>query len=252
MEEFIIENETLIKYIGNNANVIIPEGVKIIGKDSIDLNKTRSLTIPKSAKRIEHLGDFYYKYDSNRKPVEKVYDQKSTLDLTVFYNCNLSDYFHIENESVYLFNYYTKVMIKKRGKFISLQKLKEIKIPDNIRYLEDSLCYCRLKKVILGKNVKSLFLSFYMCEHLKEVVFNNVLEHIDECAFSDCTSLGPEIRLPMSVKTLGNNCFRNCKKLTTIYANHKIKIDEYNPFEEIEHPIKIVDLETKTEILLNE
>jgi hypothetical protein len=40
INDFIIENETLIKYNGSDAEVVIPAGVKVIGKSAFEKNNT--------------------------------------------------------------------------------------------------------------------------------------------------------------------------------------------------------------------
>lgn len=249
MDDFIIEKDTLVKYVGSDADIVIPNGIKKIDDDAIDLTSIKTLTIPKSVRRIGDLGHIVEKAGDSTS-----HDQELPSRPTIFFDCNLGDYLRISNQSAYVFNCSCKVMVKQRSKYVWVQKLKEITIPNDIVYLEDQLCYCGMKRVILGKKVKRLWGSFFMCSHLKEVVFNDCLEHIGEATFSDCISLGPIVKFPSSVKTMDLDCFRNCQNLTTIYAGPNLNTKTfaiYDPFEELDHKVPILVMTTKKEIYVH-
>lgn len=246
MDDFIIEKATLIKYVGHDADVIIPNTVKRITDDAIDLAAIKTLTIPKSVRRIGNLAPFVEKGGPTKE-----YRQELPNQPTIFFDCNLSDYLRIKNLSAWIFNLSCKVMIRQQGKYVCLQQLKEIVIPNDMAFLEDQLCYCKMEKVVFGRKVRRLWASFYMCCHLKDVVFNDCLESIGEDAFSDCLMLGPVIKLPASVKTVGLDSFRNCQKLETIYASEALNTETFihnDPFGKIKHEVFVLDTVTKKEI----
>ena len=248
MNDFRIENGILVRYIGHDADIAVPNGVKRIEDGAIDLTAIDTLRIPKSVRRIGVLAPIMEKAGCRIR-----YTNELPNKPTIFFDCNLSEYLRIHNESAWVFNYGCKVMVRQRGKYVCLQELKEITIPNDIVFLEDQLSYCKMKKVILGKKIKSLDGTFFMCADLEEVVFNDCLGSIGEDAFSDCASLGPIVRLPLSVEYLGLDCFRNCQKLKAIYSGPDLDIEFRGgyPFGEIDHEVRILDSATNEEIFVH-
>ena len=232
MDDFIIEKDCLLRYSGQESCITIPSGVKKIKDKAIDLTRLESLTIPKSVKKIGYLGSF------EEQGILVTYSQELPNKPTIFYGGSLNDYLRIQNESAYIFNYSCRVMVRQGHEYVCLQDLEEIVIPDDIRYLEDALCYCKVKKVVLGKHVKQLHGTFYMCQNLEEVIFNDRLEAIEEDAFSDCVLLGPTVTLPTSVKKLGPDCFRNCPNISEVYVRKDAEIDP-QAFSEDEQDIEV-------------
>ena len=51
--DFEILDGTLVKYRGNDAEVVVPEGVRVIGPTAFQGNRLTSLTLPSSLRRIE-------------------------------------------------------------------------------------------------------------------------------------------------------------------------------------------------------
>ena len=53
MENFVIVNEELQEYIGEDENVVIPEGITSIASKAFYRKNMKSVTFPKSLTRIE-------------------------------------------------------------------------------------------------------------------------------------------------------------------------------------------------------
>lgn len=62
MEEFQIQDNQLIRYLGHAQNVIIPKGISLIGPEAFrDCSEITSVVVPEG---VTHLGDavFYELY----------------------------------------------------------------------------------------------------------------------------------------------------------------------------------------------
>lgn len=60
VEDFIIEDNVLVKYRGNKARVVIPDGVTIIGSDAFRENESLvEVVFPEGVERIEEYAFFY-------------------------------------------------------------------------------------------------------------------------------------------------------------------------------------------------
>ena len=76
--------------------------------------------------------------------------------------------------------------------------------------------YKKLKKVKIGKNVKSIGnKAFYGCTKLSKVTIGANVTSIGASAFEKCTSL-KSIAIPKKVTKIGKKAFYGCKKLKTI------------------------------------
>jgi hypothetical protein len=100
-----------------------------------------------------------------------------------------------------------------------------LKIPKEVKKLKKYMCYDMqsLKRVdMTNSDVKVIGKGcFNSCKDLEEVVFNDVIESIEEDAFMYCTSLNIE-RLPDSLKTIGKSVFVSCTSIERLILPKKI------------------------------
>jgi len=62
-KEFVIDDDVLVSYVGEDKHAVIPDGVKIIGNKSFcECNKLESVAVPDSVKYI--CRDAFYKCPS--------------------------------------------------------------------------------------------------------------------------------------------------------------------------------------------
>ena len=54
-EDFIIENNVLVEYVGTDEKVVVPEGITKIGKRAFDYTEAKIIELPKSLKIIDEL-----------------------------------------------------------------------------------------------------------------------------------------------------------------------------------------------------
>ena len=88
IEDFIIENGVLIKYVGTDVNVVIPEGITKIGKEAFDFNDiVKTVEFPKSLKIIEKLA---FNFCKNLSKIN-FQDGITTIKSSAFNMCELLD-----------------------------------------------------------------------------------------------------------------------------------------------------------------
>ena len=104
--------------------------------------------------------------------------------------------------------------------------LEEVYLPDSIETIDiEAFCATRkLKKIILGKNVKSIFYRGFHDAHLiEEITLPETVMLIAEDAFDSCVSL-KKINIPGNVGSgLGPSVFSSCFKLEDVTLGEGLK-----------------------------
>ena len=82
INDFIVENGVLIKYVGEEENVIIPDGVKKIGDECFVGTTVKRVTIPES---VNEIGDYAFVTDewSHQNHIESIEIPKSVKNIGV-------------------------------------------------------------------------------------------------------------------------------------------------------------------------
>ncbi len=237
--DFEIENDVLIKYTGNDRNVIIPDGVKRLGNgvfwNCIDMI---SLVIPNSVTSLG--GDTFY----NCVNLENLTIPNSieVMGDNPFANCpnleliNNSTNFIFENGALYNKE-------KSRLIYYSIKNNADIfAIPDGL--------------ISIGKH------AFYNCTNLKKIIIPKSVAIMENNPFSNCPSISLENHtpnfifdngalynkpkttliyyainntsksfvIPDGVKIIGRHSFYNCCHLSSITIPSSVEIIGYNPF----------------------
>ena len=170
---FIISGNTLIRYIGSEERVTVPDGIEIIGERAFSKNETiLKLILPSSVKIIE---------------------EEAFSDCILLQRIILSDNINYIGESA----------------FENCLKLLKIELPKDIHIINKStFSRCNsLVNVVLNENLKIIDdFAFYKCKNIKNININQGIEYIGELAFYMCDSIY-NISIPKSVKFLGSNSF---------------------------------------------
>lgn len=172
--DFIVENNILVKYNGNDKNVNIPDNlnIEIIGEEAFVQNKNMvSLTIPKGVTEIKNSALFECK---NLNSI-KIPDTVMKI-----------------GEFAFAFTALTKVQLPQNlieigaGAFADCRKLESIIIPKGITKIESytfSNCY-ELKNVTLPYGLKSIGEeAFKTCGNLKSIIIPETTTYISASSF---------------------------------------------------------------------
>lgn len=236
--DFIIKSGIVIKYIGKNEIVIIPEGIRELAPCLFwDNQFVKEIKLPNSLVNIS--GDTFY----NCTNLEKV-----TIPVNVKFMGNNPfagcPKLNLINESPY-FNLIDGVLYNKdftRLIYYPISKLNE-------KYVIDNRCK------ILGKH------SFYLCNNLKELEIPSSVIKLENNPFSGCTqiniinnskyyhiidkviydkdyssvigclsSIDTDELVLKDVKRICRNSFWNCKGIRKIVLPKTLEEIGYNPF----------------------
>lgn len=176
---FVIEKGVLKKYKGEDAVVVVPDGVKSIAEHAFDNSKSlMSVTIPDSVTRI---GWSAFAGCTGLKKAE-IGNGVKRIEEKVFSGCN-------GLESITIGNCVKRI---EAFAFFGCSGLTSVTIPDGV--------------TIIGRS------AFENCTGLASVTFPASLISVGEEAFKDCENI-KTIELPEGVASIGSGAFYCCKKL---------------------------------------
>ena len=177
--------ETVLKYLGHDAYVTVPDGVKRIGAncflDNLDLE-----TVDLNAATVIQANAF-----SGCKNLETVINLKKVTQLGegAFFNCRKLEEITLS----------TKLEAIEARAFQDCISLSKINYKDGVNHIPDSVAYI--------SNY-----AFSTCINLTNVSVPSEVQHIGDYAFHSCTEL-LRVRISGTVTTVGVQGFGNCPKL---------------------------------------
>ena len=188
---FEIENDVLIKYVGNDTKLIIPSGVIGIGYEPfLEKKEFETIEIPNTLTKI-----------SDR----------------LFASCKTKEIIVADDNP----KFYTKngcLIDKETGTLIWGYANNTIPCVESIHKIGPN-AFCNrddLEDILIPENITEIgSYAFGNCENLKQVIMSDAVIKIDERAFFDCKSLSG-VRLSQSLSTLKPYTFFACKNLKTI------------------------------------
>lgn len=206
-EQFIVsdfslytkDKKKLISYFGNASNVIIPDGVEIIGSNAFAGKKgLNEIQFPKSLCSIESAA---FKYCMNLMQIS-LPESVKTIGEQCFYGCesleeiiSLGGIEIISKEAFYGCNINT---------IIFPRSLKEI---DDNAFNSNSNLY----SITLPEDVKRIGNSSFAYCSIKQIDLNANLLEIGDFCFFDCPI--ESITIPSSIKSIGINPFIGAKAI---------------------------------------
>lgn len=178
-EGFKIAGNQLLKYEGNETDVVVPSHVKSIRDMAFRNNtKIKRVVLPEG---LEEIGTF------------------------AFYGCDCLTEINIPSTVTYIGN----------GAFAWCLKLKKINIPQGVRTILKSTFYkcIALDEAVLPSSISTIEHSaFGFCESLETIKLPSHLKVIGPNIFEECHSLKALI-LPSTLTTIGDKAFFHCPRL---------------------------------------
>ena len=191
MGDFEIKDGVLQKYRGAAEEVVIPEGVTVIGRDAFYYHRNlKRVKIPDSVTHIER--------DAFPVFQEIVFDisEKSS---------NAAKYFDITNGVLTKYtglggNVIIPMGVTDIGKFAfsSCRMLTSVTIPEDVKSIGEQ--------------------AFSFCYNLKSVTIPSTVTTIKNSAFMGCYNL-LNIIIPKNATSIGNNVFNDCRKLNISFES---------------------------------
>ena len=215
-DEFIIEDGTLVRYTGDAAEVIVPEGVKIIGKKAFKGNTSIvSVTLPEGVTWIKEYAFKGCKAlktvclpNSLRGTEWNIFEDTALADL--YYNGDLEDWYGICIDGCFGpengFNLYFN------GKLVTtVTLLDDEEVPP---YLFNGV---NISRVTIPQSVKTIGEgAFWGCVHLAKVDIPDGVQIIGESAFFGCDEL-ISVHIPESVVEIQEDAFGCEAKLRMVF-----------------------------------
>ena len=217
---FVIINNELSYYYGNDRVIRIPEGVKRInGKVFYQNRRIAKVILPDSLTSIGPVafGECINLRDINISP------RITELERNAFIDCRkLAD----ENGFV-VFN---KVLFEYYG------HSSRVEIPEGVETIGScafgGMDSYELEEVVIPESVKIIEKdAFSYCGNLRKVVLPETMERIEDSAFNGCGSL-KSIRIPEGVETLSWDTLQYCRKLEEINLPKSLKKIEFGAISE--------------------
>lgn len=186
---FIIKDGVLVKYMGWQPFVEIPDTVTAIGDEAFLNNKTMiHVLIPDS---VTSIGESAFEGCTSLLSVS-IPDSVESIGQSAFEGCTSLGYAHLPNNVKYTVIGYRV--------FCYCENLKEIEIPEYVTRIESE--------------------SFYDCVELQEIKFNPYVTVIGDSAFYNCNI--EELSLPKKCDNLGSKAFGQCEQLKSVFINKKL------------------------------
>ncbi len=201
---FIIKDEALIRYTGNEAEVVIPDGIEFIEENAFsDCTSLVSITFPDSIRYVAFRA-FYH--CTSLKEVH-------IADLASW--CRIDFDYETSNPLYYAQNLYVN------GELIT-----DLTVPDGVKRLGNhTFCYYdKLTSVTLPDSVQGIAqCAFRFCKNLERFDFGQGIRFINELAFDGCTAL-KEINLPDSTTHLYRAAFAGCTSLEALRLSENLSV----------------------------
>ena len=247
---FDVVEKRLISYFGNDREIEVPNGTKVIGKNAffgadfvkvllpnsieyVDetafywcsnlFNNTNGIVVPSNS--IGKFKEILPKYlwsnlvDSLSTMVSE-YDIKNGVedDFGVVYSRDGKRLLRYNSDGLEEYKVKKGTIIICDEAFASCISLQHISIPDSVLIIgKSAFNSCEsLQQIIIPNSVTSIGrLAFYYCLSLQQISIPDSVTYIDEGTF-ECCKLLKKITIPNSITSIGNHAFSECETIDSI------------------------------------
>lgn len=225
-KDFMINEETLEKYLGNNEVVTIPESVTKIKfyafKDNVKIKK---VILHEKIALIG--GEAFCGCKSLKEIIIPDNTESLNIGIKAFKDCINLQHLNLPANTRFELSAFRncKSMADKDG-FVVYKGFVQNASEDYLSPKNEEILfgyYGTDSKVIVPNNVKRIIdRVFYGCKTVTEIVLPQSLECIYADAFNGCSKL-EAINIPESIKIIERNVFTNCESLKSIIIPNTIQ-----------------------------
>ena len=213
---------TLLYYLGNTANLILPTDYKgenyAIGANVFkDKTTITSVTIPNS---VTSIGSYAF-YGCEGLTSITIPNSVTSIGSYAFEGCGLKE-MHISDLAawcgIYFDSYYANPLFYAKNLYLNGELVTELVIPEGVKEIKyHAFNYCtKLTSIEIPNSVTSIRSSaFSGCKGLTSIIIPNSVTSIGSFAFSHCTRL-TNVVIGNSVTSIGDWAFRECTSLTSV------------------------------------
>lgn len=244
--EFDEDGQTITKYIGGKAKVIVPEkigDIEVISIEGDPLYKNPTTTSVILPDGLLTIGDNAFENWTNLEKIN-IPDSITKIGKYGFFEClklesitipdsitEIGDHAFAYCETLTSFNIPDTVTVIGKGVFASCLKITSINIPSTVTEIGDgAFAGCGFTNITLpaGLTVINDY-TFGGCNSLLSVLIPDTVTSIGIGAFSNCTSL-TNIVIPNNVTFIGERAFESCTKLASITLSENLASIGYYAF----------------------
>lgn len=216
--EYIVENGVLKKCIGDEKDIIIPEGVEEIDHLSFDTRDIQRITVPKSFKELEFFRRNRFN-DLEEINVDEEHPDYSSIDGVVYNKDKTELVMYPAGAKRSEFTVPETVLDIRAEAFYENKHLKAIDLR-NTKHIGSDAFYCSsLERVCLDK-VEIIESGAFKWSQLKHFDFPSTLREIGmqafECNIQKC------ITVPKNVEFVSVNCFERAMEIS-IFDNLRVR-----------------------------
>lgn len=211
LTDFLIEDTTLVKYIGVARQVEIPDFITRVGDNAFSGADITDVWIPES---VKHIGARAFTWCENLSEVN-LPEGIELIDDLAFANCS----------SLRSINFPSSLKFIGESAFHACSSLLKIILPEGLTSLSRrAFDFCTsLTDAVLPESCTVLHEgAFSHCESLRSVRFSNGLTKISGWAFAECGSLS-DFDFPETLEEIGDVAFMNCKSMKRLVVPDGVK-----------------------------
>lgn len=226
-DEFCIVDGVLISYQGTGGDVVIPQGVEIIGTSAFQNCKTMtSVSIPDT---VTQIGAYAFRNCTGLTELN-LPDSIVSIGDNAFDNClalasvdlsqsltSIGAYAFRDNDALTAITLPDGMETLGTGGFQSCGLLEQVDLGESLTAIADySFNNCiKLTGIVIPDTVVSIGnYAFYGCSVMTELTLGSNLQTIGTSAFYGCSRILGQLQLPEGLTSIGASAFYNCSKFT--------------------------------------
>ena len=217
----------MANYLGNAADIVIPDSVHRIGMGAfIERKNLRSVILPKS---LSWIGQFAFAHCVNLKSIT-IPASVTFIDKCAFSNSGLEEVIIEGNPEIRLWAFdgtpWETMKLNKTGAsvcngiLLSVNpELTEYTIPTNVKIIgRDAFKNSKIKEIDIPNGVSKLDICAFAYSELERISLPDTLKVVGAHTFSNCTNL-TELIIPKSVSQIDDNAFEGLENCVITILN---------------------------------